>query len=282
MLKSRLAGGYTPKKKKIKLILHNRAKSWYLTLNAYFYNFGALNNFCNQVLKYSKNIVQEKSGKTVYQAKEDLSILFEYKDSLRLTSRTEAKIKDLGEKHLFINSFFLDYLNAYNVPTGYKKVEENTLVLQNFSSYPFAITISNIIDKRTSRIFDKPEGTFLVLPVFEFRFSQAEVRDNLITESHLISLDILPIEELKVIKRICTKVNAVLKSYFERRNSFLSEVTCYFGKDEDKIFIVDDFTPVSLKVLSLDPGLKNINPYKIKTPADYKDYVEFILSLTKN
>ncbi|HEX2867881.1 MAG TPA: phosphoribosylaminoimidazolesuccinocarboxamide synthase [Ignavibacteriales bacterium] len=232
-------------------------------------------------MKYSKNIVQEKSGKTVYQAKEDSSILLEYKDTVRLTSRTEAKIKDLGEKHLFINSFFLDYLNAYNVPTGYKKVEESTLILQNYSSYPFTITISNIIDRRTSRLFDKPEGTFLILPVFEFRIGGQDIRDNLITESHLISLDILPIEELKVIKRICTKVNAVLKSYFERRNSFLSEVTCYFGKDEEKIFIVDDFTPVSLKVLSLDPGQKNINPYKIKTPADYKEYVEFILSLTK-
>lgn len=250
-----------------------------MTLNAYFYNFGALNNFCNQVLKYSKNIVQEKSGKVVFQAKEDSSILIEYRDSVSLSSRTEAKIKDLGEKHLIINSFFLDYLNAYNVPTGYKKVEDNSLVLQKHSTYPFSITISNIIDKRTSKIFDKPDGTFLVLPVFEYRYGSS--KDNLITESHLISLDILPIEELKVIKRICTKVNAVLKSYFERRNSFLAEVSCYFGKDEEKIFIVDDFTPVSLKVLPLDPGLKNINPYKIKTSADYKDYAEFILSLTK-
>ncbi|MCU7491712.1 MAG: hypothetical protein HF300_05920 [Ignavibacteria bacterium] len=230
-------------------------------------------------MKYSKNIVQEKSGKVVFQAKEDSSILIEYRDSVSLSSRTEAKIKDLGEKHLIINSFFLDYLNAYNVPTGYKKVEDNSLVLQKHSTYPFSITISNIIDKRTSKIFDKPDGTFLVLPVFEYRYGSS--KDNLITESHLISLDILPIEELKVIKRICTKVNAVLKSYFERRNSFLAEVSCYFGKDEEKIFIVDDFTPVSLKVLPLDPGLKNINPYKIKTSADYKDYAEFILSLTK-
>ncbi|MGE5354200.1 MAG: phosphoribosylaminoimidazolesuccinocarboxamide synthase [Acidobacteriota bacterium] len=230
-------------------------------------------------MKYSKNIVQEKSGKVMLQAKEDGSILIEYKDSLSLNSRTEIKIKDLGEKHLIINSFFLDYLNAYNVPTGYRKVEDNSLVLQKHSTYPFSITISNIIDKRTSKIFDKPDGTFLILPVFEFRYGSS--KDNLITESHLISLDILPIEELKVIKRICTKVNAVLKSYFERRNSFLAEVSCYFGKDEEKIFIVDDFTPLSLKVLPLDPGLKNMNPYKIKTPADYKDYVEFILSLTK-
>ncbi|MGE5438864.1 MAG: phosphoribosylaminoimidazolesuccinocarboxamide synthase [Bacteroidota bacterium] len=230
-------------------------------------------------MKYSKNIVQEKSGKVVFQAKEDSSILIEYRDSVSLSSRTEAKIKDLGEKHLIINSFFLDYLNAYNVPTGYKKVEDNSLVLQKHSTYPFSITISNIIDKRTSKIFDKPDGTFLVLPVFEYRYGSS--KDNLISESHLISLDILPIEELKVIKRICTKVNAVLKSYFERRNSFLAEVSCYFGKDEEKIFIVDDFTPVSLKVLPLDPGLKNINPYKIKTSADYKDYAEFILSLTK-
>lgn len=204
----------------------------------------------------------------------------EYKDILNLDSRKVFKIKGLGGNFLTINSFFLDYLNAYNVPTAYRKTEDNSILLQKHSIYPFSITISNIIDKRTSRIFDKPEGTFLVLPVFEYRFGSN--KDNLVTESHLISLDILPIEELKMIKRICSKVNAVLKSYFERRNTFLAEISCSFGKDEEKIFITDDFTPVSLKILPLDTGVKQINPYKIKTAADYKEYVEFILSLTKN
>ena len=64
---------------------------------------------------------------------------------------------------------------------------------------------------------------------------------------------------------MCSKINAVLKSFFERRNLLLAEVCCIFGKNDEKIFLIGDFTPKSLKILPLDQESKWSDPYKLTT-----------------
>lgn len=231
-------------------------------------------------MKCKKNIIQDESGEKIYLNAEDNSYIIEYKDQVHLDGKRIVKFKELGQKFAFINSFFFDYLKSYNIPTGFKKCIDSSVHFQNHTRFPFTIRVFNIVDKRIAKLFEKKEGEDLSIPIFEFLYGNA--KDNLITESHLISLDICPIEELKTMKRICSKVNAVLKSYFERRNTVLAEFKCVFGKDEDKIFVVDNFTPKSLKVLSSTPDAKSITPYKFKSPVEFRDYVEFISSLTKN
>jgi len=231
-------------------------------------------------LKCKKNIVRDENGERIYLNDNDNSYLIEFKDEITIEGNKKIRLRGLGQKFSSINSFFFDYLNAYNIPTGYKKSENGLMVFQKHNRLPFTVRVFNVVDKRIARLFNKKEGEALTLPIFEFLYGTA--KDNLITESHLISLDVCPLEDIKLIKRICSKVNAVLRSYFERRNTILAEVKCYFGKDEDKIFIINDFTPKSLKVFSAVPDNKIINPYKIKSPADFKSYIDFVLNLTRN
>ena len=202
----------------------------------------------------------------------------EYQDFILDFSNNKIKSKNLGEKFASINSYFLDYLKEYHIPTSFCKLENKThLKYLKHDKFPFAIRILNIIDKRTSKIFHKKENENLSLPVFELHFGNG--KDTLISESHLITFDLCNIEDTKVINRMCSKINAVLKSFFERRNFLLAEVTCYFGKSEDKIFLVDDFTPASLKVLPLNKNDRFIDPYKFGTSAEIKQYTDHVINL---
>ena len=70
---------------------------------------------------------------------------------------------------------------------------------------------------------------------------------------------------MKLIIRICSKINAVLKSFFERRNEILAEISCHFGKHEDKVLLIGDFSPASLKFFPKDDSVKWVNPYKLST-----------------
>ena len=153
----------------------------------------------------------------------------------------------------------------------------NSLTFSKHHRLPFYIKILNLLDKRTAKIFDKQEGTFLQIPLLTFHYGN--LQDNFISENHLISLDICPLEDTKMMKRLCSKVNAVLKSFCERRNTTLAEFNCHFGKDNDKILVVDDFTPSSLKILQNNSGNSSIHPYKIKSSEEIKNYSEFIQSL---
>jgi hypothetical protein len=59
----------------------------------------------------------------------------------------------------------------------------------------------------------------------------------------------------------------------------MAETTCSFGKFDDKIFVVDDFTPRSLKVIPLIKDNKTIDPYKFATAAEIKHYTDQLYNL---
>ena len=190
----------------------------------------------------------------------------------------KIKCKNLGEKFASINSYFLEYLKEYHIPGAFIKLEgKNSLLFQKHDKFQFSVRILNLIDKRTARVFDKKEFDPLVLPLFELHHGNG--KDSLISESHLIAFDLCNIEEIKIINRICSKINAVLKSFFERRNSQLAEVTCYFGKNEDKIFLINEFTPSSLKVIPFIKDNNFIDPYKFATASEIKQYTDHLFNL---
>jgi phosphoribosylaminoimidazole-succinocarboxamide synthase len=231
-------------------------------------------------LKSKKNIVYEETGKIIYYEEEEDCFLIDYNDEVELNSKEKVKIKNIGAKHTAANSFFLDFLNAYNISTGYKKVVENSILINKHYRFPFYIKILNILDKRSAKIFNKLDGEILQIPLLTFHFGNQN--DNLISENHLISLEQCLLEDIKIMKRLCSKVNAVMKSYFERRNVILAELNCFFGKEEERIFVVDDFTSLSIKILQNNNSEININPYKIKTAEEIKNYADIIHNLVSN
>ena len=202
----------------------------------------------------------------------------EYPDYLTNGGAKKVKVKDLGTKFASINSFFMDYLKEFHIPAAFIKAQDhNSLKFIKHERLPFIVKILNLIDKRTAKIFSKKEGYSLKLPIFEYHYGIG--KDSLVSESHLVTFDLCSIEDLKFINRICSKVNAVLKSFFERRGEILAEVDCSFGKNENKIYLVDDFTPRSLKIISLNGNNKSISPYKFDTPATVRKYTDHLFNV---
>ncbi len=204
--------------------------------------------------------------------------LIEYTDHFFPVKNKKLRVKDLGKKSAAISSFFYEYLKEYHIPTAF--VNHHTtesLTFLKFSQIPFRIRILNNADKRTAKIFLIKEFDILTFPVFEYHFG--EIKDSLVSESHLISFDICTHDELKFINRLCSKINAVLKSFFGRRNHTIAEVSCSFGKFENKIILVDDFTPMSIKIISTNGDKKAIDPYKISTAAHMKKYSDHLFKI---
>ena len=205
-------------------------------------------------------------------------LLLEYPDYLTNGGTKKVKVKDLGMKFASINSFFMDYLKEYHIPAAFIKAQDKkSLKFIMHERLPFIVKILNLIDKRTAKIFSKKEGHPLKLPIFEYHCGTG--RETLVSESHLVTFDMCSIEDLKLINRICSKVNAVLKSFFERRGEILAEVNCLFGKSENKIYLVDDFTPKSLKIMPQNGDNKSISPYKFDTPATIRKYTDHLFNV---
>ncbi len=208
-------------------------------------------------------------------------LLIEYPDFIEDEKKKKIRVKGLGEKFAAVNSFFLDYLKEYHIPVAFVRSQSKTsLKFLNYQKFPFYIRIYNAIDKRTAKIFREKEFGPLNLPLFEFHYGDG--KDSLVSESHLISFDLCNYEELKLINRICSKVNAVLKSYFERRGEILAEMDCFFGIADDKIYVVEDFTPRSLKIIPQEINDKFLDPNKITTPSQLRKYTDHLFKLTSS
>jgi phosphoribosylaminoimidazole-succinocarboxamide synthase len=204
--------------------------------------------------------------------------LIEYLDNYQITDGKKVKVKEIGKKVALTNAFFFDYLKEYHIPTAFlRKDGENSLKFSTYLEYPFRIKILNSADKRNSKIFGMKEGSELNLPIFEFHYGCG--KESVISESHLIAFDLCNPEDMKLITRICSKINAVLKSFFERRNETLAEVCCHFGKYEEKVFLIGDFSPASLKIFPKDESVKWINPYKLSSAAEVKKYTEHLFNI---
>ena len=228
---------------------------------------------------YNNALIHEELAKKDLPMDDQNYTLLKYPDYLVADNSKKIKVKDLGSKFASINAFFLDYLKEYHIPISFLKTQNNAgLKFIKHERYPFFIKVLNVIDKRTAKVFNKKEGDPLNLPVFEIHYPNG--KDSIVTESHLITFDICTSEDLKLMNRICSKVNAVLKFFFERRSALLSEVICCFGKSEDKLYLVDDFTPTSLKIIPQSTDGKWVDPYNLNTSADIRKYTDFLLNMT--
>jgi phosphoribosylaminoimidazole-succinocarboxamide synthase len=208
------------------------------------------------------------------------STILEYPDFFINQKNKKITSKNLGEKTAALNSYFFEYIKEYNVPSAYlKKVNKKSIAFLKVEEFPFRIRIINTADTRTSKIFSIKVGSPLQLPVIEYHFGNA--RESLITESHIISFNLCTYDELKLINRICSKLNAIIKSFFERRNVSLLELTCRFGRFEGKVLLIDDFSSLSIKTSIDKTDTKFPDPFKIETAAQMNKYADYLQKLTR-
>jgi phosphoribosylaminoimidazole-succinocarboxamide synthase len=205
--------------------------------------------------------------------------LVEYDDFFITAKNKRVSVKSFGEKSALLNSYFFGYLKGYNIPCAFiKKATKNSLQILKVTDFTFRVKLLNAADTRTTKIFSVKPGSPLELPIQEYHYGNS--KDSVITESHIISFNLCSYDELKIINRLCSKINAIVKSFFERRNISLVELTCIFGKFDGKIYLIGNFSPASLKVVSNKSDEILPDPYKIESFAQMKKYTDYLLKLT--
>jgi phosphoribosylaminoimidazole-succinocarboxamide synthase len=206
--------------------------------------------------------------------------IIEYHDYFINSKNKKVNSKNLGEKTAELTSFFYEYINGYNIASAYVKRDgKKSIAFNTVEEFPFITKIFNAADTRTAKIFSVKNESQLQLPIIEYHYGNA--KESVIGESHIISFDLCSYEDLKFVNRVCSKLNAIVKSFFERRNVSLLELTCRFGKFEGKVLLIDDFSPQSIKIASDNADYKLPDAYKIETAAQMNKYSDFLLKLIK-
>mgnify|MGYP003874736157 CR=1 FL=1 len=150
--------------------------------------------------------------------------------------------KNLISCHLF------DYLKGFHIPTYFlSKEEENVKRVKHVTDLPFEITIRNVASGEFATQFLLEENTRLVTPVMDFHFSDKAFKHIHINESYLCAFGYIEPEEMKILVKQAGKINAVLKSFFSRRNLHLDTICLRFGRTQSgNIVLAHELSPDTL------------------------------------
>ncbi len=198
--------------------------------------------------------------------------------SIQVSSGKKIRYKTLSEDYIKLNRFFFEYLTSFKIPVLFEGIaDENSLLFTEHAPYPFFARVVNHLDSASALIFEKNVWEPYPLPVFEYGL--IDMNGASISKDQIISVGLSSVEDLKFISRLCTKINAILKSFFERRNTSVISFTCIFGKTDDKIAITGDFFPPMLQIIN-NPDMTEtgIDYFQLDDAAQLKKHVEFLLN----
>jgi phosphoribosylaminoimidazole-succinocarboxamide synthase len=229
-----------------------------------------------------KILIQKGKSKNVYQDNGSDRVILEFKDSDgRFDGETKAKFEEKGSFKSLISGTVFDYLSGYNIPTHLIKMNGGReLIAKKLEMIPIDIYIYNYAVGRLSKNFKLKSGMPLKYPVIEYYLKEGEMAGTLIAESHAYAFEYASPDEMKHISRLATKVNAVLKAFFERRKLQLINFKLEFGRHRNQLYLGDEFTPDISRIWKIENGKADKSYFKYDKNNTRNSYEELTRLIT--
>ncbi|MFQ5602551.1 MAG: phosphoribosylaminoimidazolesuccinocarboxamide synthase [bacterium] len=225
-----------------------------------------------------KKKVQEGKSKILYETDNEELYILEFKDSaVTLYGTKTGVVKEKSKINNQISSHFFSYLESYHVPTHFvKPFSGNSMVIKKLEMIPVEVFMRNYAAGNMVKKYGVEEGKELDHPVLEYYLKGDEKQDPMVNEHHIVAFEYATAEELKQIERLAKKTNAVLKSFFYRRNIVLVEFKLKFGRNKSgKITLADEISPDTCRLWNIESedklNKKKFMPGKDKAIEAYEE-----------
>ena len=212
-------------------------------------------------MKKKKKIYEGKSKK-IYTLDDSDQLIQEFKDdSVVFEGKKSETIKGKGIINKDISSYIFEYLEGFHIPTHFiKDAGGREMLIKRLEMIPAEIVMHNIAAGNLCERYGIEGGKELNFPILEFYLKNNEHNDPMINQTHLIAFQLATQDEVRIIERLTSKINAVLKSFFLRRNLNLVDFKLEFGRYKNKILLGDE---VSLDTIRLSNISSETEPEKI-------------------
>ncbi|MFO7891215.1 MAG: phosphoribosylaminoimidazolesuccinocarboxamide synthase [bacterium] len=186
-----------------------------------------------------------KDEKSIHATDDEKYQIIHFKETLpNKDKKNVTKIKGKGRDNCSLAVGLYKYLKSYNIPTYFKKqIQPNEILINKVDMIPVKISIWNIASGDFKKNYKIKKGEFLKCPVIEYYLNDKQLNFPMINMDHIIAFDCATGEECRVLDIYTRKINAVLKSYFERRGYKLGKFELEFGRWKDGIILASDVTP---------------------------------------
>jgi phosphoribosylaminoimidazole-succinocarboxamide synthase len=202
----------------------------------------------------SRRLIDEIGAKKIYEGDSEDQLILTFNDNLvDPEGNLKGKVKGKAAINNDISRQIFEYLESYNVMTHFiSKLSDKEMQVKNSELLPLKIIISNAVGKSMAKRFGIEAGSMLPAPIVEYHYKNEKLKNPIVNESHMNALKLIGQEEVHFIGRTVTKVNAVLKSFFERRNMILAELRLTLGRYRGYLVVGDEISPDTCKFWNID------------------------------
>lgn len=197
-----------------------------------------------------KELLYEGKAKKIFLTSDEGVVIQQFKDdATAFDGQKKGSIQRKGEINNSISSFLFEYLENYHIPTHFiQKLSQTEMLVKRVDIIPIEIVMRNVAAGSLSARYKIPEGTVMEYPILEHYLKDDDLHDPMINEYHAYAFGHANPEEMKAIGRIASKVNAILKSFFDRRNLLLVDFKMEFGKRGHEILLADEISPDTCRI----------------------------------
>lgn len=223
-----------------------------------------------------KKIYIDGKTKRIYNTEREDQVILEFNDAeAQFDGEKKAKFKNKGELRSAISHVLFEYLEGYNIPTHYKSnINGNQMRVRKLKMIPLNVVIRNVAAGSLCERFNIEKGTSLKYPVSEYYLKDEALNYPLILESHAYAFGYATPDEMKHISRLSSKINAVLKSYMDRRRLKLVDYKLEFGRYKNYICLGDEITPDTSRIWEIENGSLNEKHFAFDNKKAEQSYKE--------
>ncbi len=194
-------------------------------------------------------------GRKLYEGK--WKVLFETGDPGRLIQRFKdvpafdrgaRRVPGRGAMKNGIAARLFEVLHASGIPTHYlERTGERDMAVRRLEMIRLEVVLRNVVAGTLTKRLGMEEGSPLPLPVFELYYKSDALDDPFVNETHVAALGLASTKELKAIRDMTFRANAILLPFFTEREIQLVDLKLEFGRHGGQVLIGDDITPDSCR-----------------------------------
>ncbi len=204
--------------------------------------------------KEKRLILSKGSSKVLYSLPQDDILLAEFRPELGVDGKKVFRIKDRPKIAAELQAFIFAYLETYQIPTHFFSQNGSELLIKRLNVIPVEVTVRNLSSQSFARRFKHFKGKHrLDFPIFEYLLKD-ETGEHAVNETHLYALQMVTPDEFRTMNRLASKIDAVMKSFLERRGFTLVDITMKFGKYKGVIMLGDEISPENITAIDNSTG----------------------------
>lgn len=192
-----------------------------------------------------QELLAEGKAKRLYTTEDPAQLIMQFKDdATAFNGEKKGTIEGKGEYNCSISTLLFEYLESYHIPTHFiKRLAPTEMLVKKVKIIQLEAVMRNVAAGSLVKRLKFEEGQVLDYPIFETYLKDDDLGDPLINEHHAFAMNIARPEEVRAMYRLTAKVNAILKSYLERREIMLIDFKLEFGRYENDLILADEISP---------------------------------------